>query len=60
MSSCFICEDENLKRLKHRQKLIEYEIDTDLPDLWYDFIDVNIECLRPEYREQAEEILSQL
>jgi len=53
-------QEEFIQRLKHRQRLIEYEIDTDLPDLWYDFVDVNIECLRPEYREQAEEILSQL
>jgi len=53
-------QEEFIQRLEHRQKLIEYEIDTDLPDLWYDFIDVNIELLTPEYREKAEEILSQL
>jgi hypothetical protein len=53
-------QEEFIIRLEHRQKLIEYEIDTDLPEKWYDFLDENLELLEPEYRMQAEKILSEI
>ncbi|MFW5887345.1 MAG: O-antigen ligase family protein [Bacteriovoracia bacterium] len=53
-------QEEFITRLEHRQKLIEYEIDTDLPEKWYDFIEKNMNLLEPEYHQQAEEILSEL
>jgi hypothetical protein len=53
-------QEEFIIRLEHRQKLIEYEIDTDLPEKWYDFLDENLELLEPEYHMQAEKILSEI
>ena len=50
-------EDEFIFRLQHREKLIEYGIDDDLPALWYDFYDQNISCLSTEQRELADGLM---
>ncbi len=50
-------EDEFIFRLQHREKLIEYGIDDDLPALWYDFYDQNISRLSSEQRELAKGLM---
>ena len=46
-------QEEFIKRLKHREKLIEYGIDKDLPGLWYAFYENNYPLLETEKKEEA-------